>query len=475
MGIPSFLFLLSAQAAVPTTPVVTLQGADEFGYSVSAGDINGDGFADVVVGSWGEVSLFLGHPGGVSGQPTTLTGDPDSDFGAAVASAGDVDGDGFDDLLVGAPYAAAGRGAVYLVMGSSDGIPEDYETVDLVGTDPNGALGGSVTGAGDLNGDGFDDLVAGARDAKQETGAAYVYYGSEGGLESGPVSEAHLTLTGGGSRFGEQVSSGGDIDGDGLSELFIGSRAQDLAFVYLGDEAGIRETADIELSGSGAFGQDVSSAGDVNGDGYGDLVVGAYRAGSQSQGSAWVYLSTGDGSVDEGRELAGTRSELGFGWSVAGAGDLEGDGFDDIVVGSYDINGAPGEAYVFAGSADGIPAGEDTDADSVLNGPHGGDYFGFSVTGVPDSDGDGCPELLVGAWKTGSAYLFAAASESCETSDAESEDAGCGCGVAGPGGPGTVLLGLFGVLAWRRRRHEGDDRRHLGLQSAPTPGRQVGG
>ena len=274
--------------------------------------------------------------------------------GTSVSSAGDVNGDGFDDLIVGAPGGDDGgsdAGEAYVVLGRASGIGSvvgGRTVLDLAGLAPSDGFvvrggaaddeaGFSVSSAGDVNGDGFDDLIVGARGA------------GDGG-------EAYLVL-GRASGFGALV--------DGRAVIDLVSLAPSDGFVIQGDAA------------FDEAGFSVSSAGDVNGDGYADLVVGARGGddGGNTAGEAYVVLgrASGFGSVAGGRaviDLASLSPSAGFivqgdaaldqaGFSVSSAGDVNGDGFADLIVGAPggdDGGSNAGEAYVVLGRASGFGA-----------------------------------------------------------------------------------------------------------------------
>ena len=306
----------------------------------SAGDVNGDGYADVIAGTHvpgtpGSAIVFLGGASGLASVPaTTLTGDDVSvNFGVAVASAGDVNGDGYADVVVGAPAASAtARGRVYVYLGSASGLAGVPATT-LTGPDVLGGAGAgtsfgvSIAGAGDLNGDGYSDVVVGDSLSLGQTGSAFVYLGSAAGL----AAASSTTLVG--------------LD-----------------------------------SGSALLGASVSSAGDVNGDGYTDVVVGAYATPDGSGvGSAYIYLGGPTGlatlpaaSLTDPGMVAGAD----YGWSVSSGGDENDDGKSEIVVGAP--HAFPGYVYVYLGTAAGVASAPATTllAPDVMNGDFGSVVFG---------------------------------------------------------------------------------------------------
>ena len=477
----------------------TLNGIDEndlSGFSVSfAGDVNSDGYDDLIVGARGadpngnsgagETYVVYGGaraPGtdgvldlsaldGTNGF--TLTGIDMFDYsGFSVSSAGDVNGDGYHDLIIGAYRADPGgesvAGETYVVYGGARGPGTDgvldlralngINGFTLAGIDANDLSGFSVSSAGDVNGDGYDDLIIGARGAdpggNSEAGETYVVYGGAHAPGTGGVlalwaldGTNGFTLTGidTDDLSGFSASSAGDVNGDGYDDLIIGANRADPSgnsgagetyLVYGGVRApGISGVLDLSaLDGTNGFtltgidandlsGFSVSSAGDVNGDGYDDLIIGAFRAdpggnsnagetylvygGARAPGAAGVLdLSALDGA--NGFTLTGLDVFDYSGFSVSSAGDVNGDGYDDLIIGAYradpDGDSNAGETYLVFGGARAPGTGGVLDL-SALDGTNGftligidaNDLSGFSVSSARDVNGDGYDDLIIGA------------------------------------------------------------------------------
>ncbi len=368
-------------------------------------DANGDGLADVLLGASG-VNGSAGraylHPGGVSGISQTaspvLTG-PDTAqayFGESVASAGDVNGDGFGDALVGARGVGGLAGRAYLYLGSAAGLSAVPATI--TGPDvPNGSFGTSVSGAGDVNGDGFGDIVVGA-DIVGGSGRAYLYSGSASGLSPNPATITGPDVPGGG--FGAAVAGAGDINGDGFGDIVVGAYGVNStagrAYLYLGSGSGL-VVPPATITGpdvaSGAFGRAVEGVGDINGDGFGDVLVGAYGMNGYA-GRAYVYTGGASGLSSSSLPLTGPDVANSYFGESASAGDVNGDGFSDVVVGASgasELNENAGRAYLYRGSAAGFAAPIIT-----IRGPDVANAY-FGVSASSDVNGDTFADVVVGA------------------------------------------------------------------------------
>jgi len=368
-------------STVPNWTAESNQTGAEFGTSVaSAGDVNGDGFSDVIVGAntfdAGELDegrAFVYH-GSATGLSTTAnwtaeSNQPNAQFGFSVASAGDVNGDGFSDVIVGVRLFDNGEtdeGRAYVYHGSASGLGTTANwTAESNQSDAQ--FGYSVASAGDVNGDGFSDVIVGAANfdnGQSDEGAVFAYHGSAAGLSAIPnrTVESNQDF----AYFGRSVALAGDVNGDGYSDIIVGARFFDsgqtdegAAFVYHGSVAGLSSSPNWLAVGNQAnaqFGASVASAGDVNGDGFSDVIVGAanFDNGQSDEGAAFVYHGSASGlsALPNWRD-EGNQANANFGASVASAGDVNGDGFSDVIVGAPTFDNGQsdeGAAFVYYGN-----------------------------------------------------------------------------------------------------------------------------
>ena len=333
-----------------------------FGRSAAtAGDVNGDGYADVVVGAYlydngqtdeGRAYLYYGAAGGLGGSPgwTAESNQAIAYFGNSVATAGDVNGDGYADVIVGAPLYDNGQtdeGMAFVYYGSANGLgPTPAWTAES--NQANAEFGESVATAGDVNGDGYADVIVGAMwyaNGQVHEGRAFVFYGSAGGLSGSPgwTVESNQEY----ACLGISVATAGDVNGDGYADVIVGASAYDncqtdegRAYVFYGSADGLGHdpawTAERDQADAG-FGNPVATAGDVNGDGYADVIVGAprYDNGQTDEGRTFVYYGSAGGlSGSPGWTAESNQASAYFGWSVATAGDVNGDGYADVIAGA---------------------------------------------------------------------------------------------------------------------------------------------
>lgn len=414
---------------------------------VSAGDVNADGYDDLLVGAhWaegqaGETYLIYGRPGidadALVNLPAdvVLTGETSGDWsGYAVAGAGDVNGDGFDDILIGAHKAVRGIGKTYLVYGGEDLANEiDLKNANVIinGKSEGDVSGFSVAGPGDVNGDGFADILIGAHGVDTNTGQAYLIFG--GNDLSGTISllSADVTFQGKGLNHltGYDVSGAGDVDGDGLNDFLIGAYGINETYLIKGRKNftsyWVLGSADVTFKGKASgdlAGYTVAAGGDVNGDGFDDVLIGAYGAQSFRGESYLIFggqLQSDVNLLDADVTFVGADVDEYSGFSLASAGDINGDGFGDVLIGAPKANEKRGRGYLIYGGPALSSAVSLGDAPAVFNGEQLEARSGHAVTGLGDLNGDGFADAAIGAYgvdnNAGESYLLMGAPRSSFT------------------------------------------------------------
>ncbi len=408
----------TATTSLPPATIWQGEGAGlnfRFGASISAaGNINNDAYDDIVVGSpgfndghdlEGRVEVRFGSAGGPGPLWSYDSNFEFATLGTSVSGGGDFDNDGFDDIIVGAPTIFVG-GAAFAFYGSGSGLPPAPDW-SAGGGEAGISFGSAVAVAGDVDNDNYDDVVVGA---PQRTvgftaeGGAFLYRGSATGLFA-----TSWTPVGGaaGAQFGASIAAAGDVNNDGFADVIVGApnaasgqAGEGLAYVFMGSPSGLGAAPDQTLQVnqiSAAFGWSVASAGDVNNDGFADVIVGAkeYDVDQTNEGAAFLFYGSAAG-IDPaiGPPLHGDKGNADYGISVSSAGDYNGDGYDDVVVGASTTNNGiarAGRAYLYLGSPFGptpfqVIEGEQQDAE-----------FGVAVARAGDTDGDLLDDFVAAA------------------------------------------------------------------------------
>ena len=441
---------INTYTTLDAAPVYGSAGTALFGLGLASTDVNGDGFSDLIVGepgfdvgpgetNEGRFRVFLGRdcPQPPSCSPDTTeqlpqpgwTGEFSSQRGASIAGVGDLNGDGFGDVVVGAPtwdfvafpILIFDSGSISVWLGSATGLPATPSTRIDMGLVANAQFGQQVAAAGDVNGDGLADVLvssplrtSGFPSNIAGAGCVQLYLGIPGSTGIGQTAAWGKCGTHVNEQFGVRIAGAGDVNNDGRADVIIGS--QDVgpnhevgAYVFLGQANGLATTPVGTLIGAHPIADSdgnslsVGSAGDVNGDRVSDVVL----------AEPWydrVAIYYGLGSIVAGtpdRVLTGPTPGSRFGSGIGGGGDVNGDGVADLVIGEpwfSETGFAQGRAHLFLGHAG---SGIGTSPDRSIAGPFAPTAdFGRDVVSSLDFNGDGFADILAGAYSTDPSGAF---------------------------------------------------------------------
>ena len=375
------------------------------GSSASSGDVNGDGYSDIIVGvprytnvepEEGKIIAYYGSSSGLSGTEnwSIESNQRSAFFGRNISNAGDVNGDGYSDIIIGFSKLegnAYSNKMISVFYGSPSGLSSmaawTHEAQEYYS---------SISTAGDVNGDGFPDIIV------TEDGSAFVYYGSSSGLSSTP----NWSVTTGDFHTFNAATSAGDVNGDGYSDVIVGepfNGNNGEVFLYYGAQSGLSITPDwswtFELTENDyELGTALSSGGDINRDGYSDVII---MSNSQSWGlNAYVFYGSSSGLGNSYLFSLQSTQNLVFS-EVKTAGDVNGDGYSDIIVSASsdfyedvendDFGWSRLDGFVYYGSASGLRSV----ASRVIQVDRK-NYFSLNISTAGDVDGDGYSEIMIG-------------------------------------------------------------------------------
>ena len=391
----------------------------DLGSSVSgAGDVNGDGFDDIIVGAQahssmigngGKAMVFHGSASGFGATPDWTTfGDQDTAYyGNQVSSAGDVNADGYDDVLVTTLYYDGPNGdqagRVWLYLGSPTGLST---TADWFadGEQAVALFGSAIAAAGDVNADGFDDIVIGSFSyddpvSGAQVGRVYLYLGSATGPGATPdwiATGRDFMVSWGYGSLGNEVDGAGDVNGDGYDDIIV---AADYSIaVFFGTATGLEPDPAWTNNELLQIGQDVAGVGDINGDGYDDIASSTpnYSNPELREGAAVLWLGGPSGPETSYSWLTEADSPMAFYGYSLGGGDLNGDGYSDLIIGSLffsDPEMFEGHCRVYYGSPTSLST--EFSWEHQTNVP--GTRFGIASGCAGDVNGDGYADIVVGA------------------------------------------------------------------------------
>lgn len=419
------LFLETHRSARHVTFSSLTRRETRFGGAIAAaGDVNGDGFGDVVVSAAyhqsghliraGAATLLAGSSTGLLANAgwSVVGGQASRQLGRALAGAKDVNGDGLPDIAVATVHRmirGANRGGLSLFLGSTNTISETRNWHYLPEA-RDGQLGESLA-MEDVNGDGFADLIAGASrhtEFLEKEGAAFLFLGSRTGLPDAPSWSAFGGATN--SEFGDFITAPGDVNGDGFPDVLVGAPAYSAngqptgrVSLFMGGPNGLSPsptwTAD-GITANSQFGQAISGVGDVNGDGCSDFVVGAPQRSSTDPLPGTVslfYGSKGNMSTNPVWSVSGEAPGARFGTAVAGVGDVNGDGLNDVLIGSPELTVPDGNArlggraYLYLG----VKGGIETEPSWIVDGANAF-RAGTDLAALGDLNKDGFHDFAIG-------------------------------------------------------------------------------
>lgn len=447
--------------SLSTTQGISITGipaGTENGCTINyAGDVNGDGYSDVIIGNGGASESYIifgsSNPSNIvnldslsSSQGFTVSGAPTSALcqGGAyfVSSAGDYNGDGFDDIIVSDSYATANNkkdaGITYVIYGKSSFASKidvssltSSQGFSILGANGYDQSGQAVACAGDVNGDGLDDIIIGAPFANSNSGKAYVIYGTKSAPTSinlsGLASSQGFIISGSG-ELGTSLDSAGDMNKDGYGDIVIGAPNINMAYVIYGgsylstlpsntlnlNDLGTFASKVFSISGSGGIGYAVEGIGDFNKDTFDDIILGAPTANSKDGASYIVYGSSSTGNINlssgistsVGISIYGAPSDSQSGYSIYGAGDVNKDGFSDVIISApyaapcINTYQCSGVSYVIYGGAslnniNNLQSLNPTQGFLVVGASYSSS--GISVSTAGDFNNDGYSDLFIGA------------------------------------------------------------------------------